>query len=364
MPTNRPPADSELVSGGDGAPATERSSAPSETDEWFRLVLSNEADAILLVDGENGRIIEVNDAATRLYGYTRNEVLARTLFELVVDPIPPAELLNAEGCPVPGRIPVRRHRRKSGEAFPAEVSAGASVVNGRRLVCKIIRDVSERELTRQALVESERHFRAIADYTYDWESWHGPDGRLIWTNPAVERLTGYTAAECARMADYPLPMVEEGDRRRMAELYRGAAVGTSGNDVEFRLRRPNGALCWMAVSWQPIYDHAGGHMGFRTSVRDIAERKQLEERIRRHAEELEVLVEERTAQIRVLEQRRTEVEKLAALGRLAVGVAHEVNNPLAGIRNAFELIKSGLAPEHPYYDYIDLIDAEIERISS
>ena len=42
----------------------------------------------------------------------------------------------------------------------------------------------------------DRWFRAVADYTYDWESWHGPDGELIWVNPAVERITGYSVAEC------------------------------------------------------------------------------------------------------------------------------------------------------------------------
>jgi hypothetical protein len=43
---------------------------------------------------------------------------------------------------------------------------------------------------------SEADFRAVADCTYDWESWHGTDGRLIWVNPAVERLTGHSVAEC------------------------------------------------------------------------------------------------------------------------------------------------------------------------
>src|SRR5690606_29842322 len=42
----------------------------------------------------------------------------------------------------------------------------------------------------------ERWFRAVADYTTDWESWHAADGRLVWVNPAVERLTGYSVAEC------------------------------------------------------------------------------------------------------------------------------------------------------------------------
>ena len=53
----------------------------------------------------------------------------------------------------------------------------------------------------------DRWFRAVADYTYDWESWHGPDGRPIWVSLAVERITGYSVADCLAMEEYPLAMI-------------------------------------------------------------------------------------------------------------------------------------------------------------
>lgn len=119
------------------------------------------------------------------------------------------------------------------------------------------------------LADSEQRFRAIADYTYAWENWFGPDGRLRWVNPAVERMTGYAVRDCMAMADFPLPLVHASDRdmvRRHQELARS---GHTGQDLEFRVLTRDGRQVWVAMAWQPIFGSDGASLGYRASIRDI-----------------------------------------------------------------------------------------------
>ncbi|MDO8606090.1 MAG: PAS domain S-box protein [Phaeospirillum sp.] len=134
--------------------------------------------------------------------------------------------------------------------------------------------------SRAVLREKEERFRAIADYTFDWESWLDQDGRLQWVNPAVERLAGYAIEHCLRMDDYPLPMVHQDDRPLMMSMRAAAQAGDFQNDVEFRLICRNGIIKWAVASFQPIFSDQGERMGSRWSIRDITDRKKAEQRLR------------------------------------------------------------------------------------
>lgn len=164
-------------------------------------------------------------------------------------------------------------------------------------------------------------FRAIADATYDWESWLGRDGRLLWVNPAVERITGYGVEASLAMAGYPLPMVLPEDRPKIERILEGAGAGSSGNDIEFRVLRSDGEIRWAAISWQSIAGDDGRSLGIRTSVRDIQERKRAEQRLH------EALV----------------VAEQAAVARQAflANTSHELRTPLQCILGYAQLLAAG-----------------------
>nr|WP_221292509.1 EAL domain-containing protein [Herbaspirillum sp. SJZ102] len=127
---------------------------------------------------------------------------------------------------------------------------------------------------------SEEQFRAIADCTVNWEVWWGLDGRPRWVNHAVRDYTGYTVEECLAMRDFVGTIVHPEDEQRIrAELSR-CMDGQKREDVEFRCVRKDGSVFWLSLSSAPITDPHGTFTGFRTSSRDITDRKQIEAELR------------------------------------------------------------------------------------
>ena len=154
------------------------------------------------------------------------------------------------------------------------------VLGKEQVILLAIEDITARKQAEMDLRKSEERFRAIADYTYDWESWIGTDGKLIWVNSAVLPFTGYSVDECLAMTDFPFPIIAPDDHEAVRLRLATFVPGSSGNDVEFRIRCKDGSLKWGALAWQPIYDAAGVDMGMRSSIRDITERRKQREALR------------------------------------------------------------------------------------
>lgn len=161
-------------------------------------------------------------------------------------------------------------------------------------------------------------FRAIAEYTYDWESWIDSTGAPRWINAAVTRLTGRTPDECLALPDYPLCLVHQDDRDGLRSLLARALEGESHNHHEFRILHRDGSSRWGAMSFQALRGSAGEFLGYRTSVRDIQEHRRMQD-------ELRALLERAHAADRA---------KTAFLA----SVSHELRTPLQSIIGYAELL--------------------------
>ena len=128
------------------------------------------------------------------------------------------------------------------------------------------------------LRDNEQRFSAIANYTYDLELWIDPAAQIIWLNPSILRMTGYTQDECLEMKDFPLCIVVEEDRDGARKRFAEALRASTGEGYQFRMVRKDGSQFWAAVNWHPIFNPDGAFLGVRASIRDISDMKAAEQR--------------------------------------------------------------------------------------
>lgn len=245
---------------------------------------------------------------------------------------------------------------------------GAGCV-GQSRYSYLVEDVTESRRLEMALRESAERYRGVVAALAEGVVVHDAQGRIIACNPSAERILGLTVDQL--MGRTPMDSGWQAihpDGRPFEDELRPPTVtlrtGRPCTEVVMGVRRPTGELRWLSINTQALLGPQGTHpYGVVGSFQDITERRRAEQALLETQSELEHRVQERTARIQELESQRSQAEKLAALGHLAVGIAHEVNNPLAGIRNAFHLVREGIDPTHRHYRFVELIDREIRRLA-
>ncbi len=166
--------------------------------------------------------------------------------------------------------------------------------------------------------ENEARFHAIADYTHDLEFWLSPEGKLLWVNPSVERMLGYTVGECMGAMNFPADIVHPEDRAAADFQLRQALRGTSGQGYTFRVCRKDGGHFWAVVNWQPIHDYSAVYQGIRASIHSIDDLKATEANLRQAINELRTAESLQRKYLEETEQERARLISLLSAMNLGI----------------------------------------------
>lgn len=158
-------------------------------------------------------------------------------------------------------------------------------------VVGVILDISNRKQMEKQLMESELKLRTLADFTYDWESWIGPDGNFIYISPSCERITGYPVDDFYKSPyDALQKIVHPEDWNIVYNHYN--SLSEEKRDIvqfDFRIISKDGHVKWISHNCQPVYDSDGKWAGRREAKRDITFRKNVEEELSKANAKLNLL---------------------------------------------------------------------------
>ncbi|NJD78930.1 MAG: PAS domain S-box protein [Candidatus Methanoperedens sp.] len=274
-----------------------------ESEENFKVLVETANDAIVSFNNE-GRVLLWNSAAEKIFGYKRSEAFGSILSDLIIpDSYTDAIKKEMENLTVTGKstqigktIEIEA-KRKDGKIFPVEFSISARKTSDGWMYTSIIRDITERKRAEEALSESEVKYRTlfnsidegfcIIEVLFD-ENEKPIDYCFIEINPAFERHTGIKNAVGKRIREI-VPQHEE----HWFEIY--GKIALTGEPMRFENR---------AEQLHRFYDvyafrvDKPAERKVAVLFKDISERKQAEEALRKAHDELELRVQERTAELK------------------------------------------------------------------
>jgi two-component system, cell cycle sensor histidine kinase and response regulator CckA len=297
-------------------------SALAASERRFRSLVQNSSDLVTIV-APDGTIRYASDSAERIVGYAPSELVGTNLLEYLSrdDVAAMGALLHSGSASSNGSGPLEFCLQRSdgspvwleavGTNLLTDPTIGGIVLNAR--------DVSERKRADLALRESEERYRDLFDNASDLVCITDPDGALLYVNQAWQEGTGYTAEEVERLQ--LLDIIHPDSRSHYSSILARVIKGERLDHVELVFVPKSGAPITVEGNLSCTSKDGTAAM-IRGIFRDITERKRVEEHLRR-------------------------AERMQAAGKLAGGVAHEVNNMMTGVIGFSEFVLRTLDADDP-----------------
>jgi PAS domain S-box-containing protein len=232
--------------------------------------------------------LEVNSAAVRHYGYSRQEFL-----EMTLNDIRPADEI--------GRLKENfktnnwsefqntkpwKHLRKDGTEIFVEISSQRILFNGEEARLVLAKDITQQMKAEKALKESEEKFRQIAE-TVSEVFWITENGKKIYVNNNYEAIFGSSVEELITDPDAFYMYIHPDDKLRVLESDKNFELDIAPFNEQYRIIRPDGQLRWIWAKSSPVYDEKGNKIRSVGIAQDITESKSIEEELRKLSQAVE-----------------------------------------------------------------------------
>jgi len=311
----------------------------------YRRLFETSRNALLILDGDTGSVIDANPFVTELTGFTRPELTGKQLWQLGLFEDSNSNYISLAQMREQGVVSYDQLsiKTKAGIAAEVECVAVSYEMDGKEFVQFSIHDITARVLAEEGLRAARDRFRSVVDHVIHGIVSFDESGAIESVNPAAVRLFGYESAEIVgRNVKLLLPEHYHGEHDTYLANYlqtgQANVIGTSREVVGLR---KDGATFPMelAISTFPL----GKRRLFTGIVQDITERKHMEAELR-----------ERVEQLRDADRRKNEF--LAML-------AHELRNPLAPVQNAVHLLRKS-CPTDPETTWAhDVIERQVQHMT-
>lgn len=243
----------------------------------FNALFENSKDVILFFNMD-GSIIDVNNAAVIVSGYTKEELLNMKISDLRDERTVDVMEQQLQSSIDQGVYFQTFHKRKDGSIFPVEVNSIGTELDGKLVRCAIVRDITERKTFKENLRASEERYRLLFENANEIIYTHDLDGKITSVNKACEEVLGYERAQLLEMNIKDLISPEY--MSMLPCLKNISFLGKSSvTNLELEFIHISGKKVILEISENILWKD-GRPYEFQTIARDISERKAAEEKIK------------------------------------------------------------------------------------